>query len=120
MKRFVLFVLLAFFPCPTFAWSWSAFASRTIAIGGVALDMWTTQRGIDRGGVELNPVLGNSAIRRNATMIGFSGAIILVNEFARKDHPKMANLDEITMGGIHTAVAAHNWRVLRTIQQRGN
>jgi hypothetical protein len=104
-------VALALWTPPMQAAGWKKWFCRSVAVGGVALDMWTTQRAINRGGIELNPVLRGSALRRNGLILGMSGGVILMNELLRPVSPTLANMDELGLGTLHAVVGVHNLKV---------
>lgn len=112
----LLLAVLMLLPRTAQAVDWKAWAARATLVGGVAADLWTTQRGLNRGAVETNPLVGNNAVQRYTVMIGAGGLTLAVNEIARRaGHPTLANWTEAVGGGLHAAVALHNQDVINSL-----
>lgn len=78
-----------------------------------ASDGYSTQRALNRGAVETNPLLGSRpSIARIAITEGAltAGAGIALH-FLHKRHPKIADGIAAEGIGLHTYATVHNWRV---------
>lgn len=74
-------------------------------------DLASTQVGIHRGAVELNPIAGQHASQQAAVAFGSATAMYLISKKLEKDHPKLAG--GLDGGFIAARIGAtiHNARV---------
>ena len=75
-------------------------------------DMETTWRVIDRGGREVNPVLGQSRVQQ-ALIAGTSVAVVtvLTEKLYQNGHRKLGAIVNLVTGGGHGIAAWHNARI---------
>jgi hypothetical protein len=78
------------------------------------LDAFTTVRGMNRGTVEANPLVGEMAGNPAALVAmkaGVTGATVLLTERLWKRNRVAAVAMMAALNGMYAAVVAHNWRV---------
>lgn len=84
------------------------------AITGRAIDLSSTQRCIGNGSChEINRVLGrfNNPITFAAVQAGTTGLAEIAIYKLSKEHPKLAILSNLVVGGIFTGIGIHNYNV---------
>lgn len=111
--RALLIVMVLAWPSVSDAQSLRAI-SYGVFVGGQFADLHSTKRALDRGYVEVNPLLAGSfpqiAVKKSLLSAGcLFGAWWL----DRHGHPKLANGIRFGGGGVGVAAAIHNQRVIR-------
>ena len=87
-------------------------ASRFALFATTVADIQTTWHGIDRGGYELNPVLGQSRAQQGLVAGGSVAALTLMTErLYNAGHRKMALIINVAVAGEHGFAAWHNARI---------
>lgn len=94
--------------CAHVPYSKADYAALTFAIAGQAADTWTTERALDHGGYEANPVFGRhpSDGRLILTKLAALGIVAAVGELQPGWRVWMYGL----LGGTGAAAATWNWR----------
>jgi len=91
--------------------------SRGAMYAGLAFDLATTERALNHGFYEANPLLGQNRLQRISIA---SGTVLLTDWFthqlARNGHPKLATVTNFIVGGAHIGAAAHNFVITRQLK----
>lgn len=85
---------------------------RIALYASAAADLRSTWHQMDRGYVELNPILGQSRVRQAGIVIGLTTlADLAASHIAHTGHPRIATVTRLALGGFHFGCAIHNERL---------
>lgn len=111
--RSVILLAILWLPTPTFAHTLTR-VSYGVFVGGQLADLVTTKRALDRGYVEVNPLLRGSfpsiVVKKSLLSAGVLWAAWYLQTHC---HEKLANAIRFGAGGVGVLAATHNDRVVR-------
>lgn len=84
-----------------------------VYIGGNAADLFSTLQALGRGAKETNPILGSNPARNAAVKAGLTAATAYGLDKLSHKHKKLALAFSLIGGGVGTAAAIHNARVMK-------
>lgn len=89
------------------------------ALAGGALDTATTQMGLAKGGIEMNPMLPQNRLGNGLALGGsYLGAALLSHLLSTHGHPTLGKIVGYGAGADGALFGAHNIGTLRSLNQR--